>query len=78
MLPRDSEDVAYLPFLTFASDVRGGNRRRARRTRRPGSNLTSASHRQNDAELCVAAHHPRVSLSRFFERIGFNYGANPC
>ncbi|SPE28870.1 hypothetical protein SBA2_410053 [Acidobacteriia bacterium SbA2] len=34
------------------------------------------SHRQHDAELCVAAQHARVSLSRFFERIGFNHGAH--
>jgi len=32
------------------------------------------SHRQNDAELCLATHHARVSLGRFFERIGFNHG----
>jgi hypothetical protein len=31
------------------------------------------SHRQNDAELCLAAHHSRVSLGRFFERICFNH-----
>jgi hypothetical protein len=34
------------------------------------------SHRQNDAELCVAAHHSRVSLGRFFERICFNHGTD--
>ena len=34
------------------------------------------SHRQNDAELCLAAHHPRVSLGRFFERIRFNHGTH--
>jgi hypothetical protein len=34
-----------------------------------------ASHRQNDTELCVTAHHTRVGLRRFFERIGFNHGA---
>ena len=27
------------------------------------------SHRQNDAELCLAAHHPRVSLACPFERV---------
>ena len=34
------------------------------------------SHRQDDAELRVAAHHSRVSLGRFFERIGFNHGTH--
>ena len=36
----------------------------------------STSHRQNDAELCVAAHHAGVCLRRFFERIGFNHRAH--
>ena len=36
----------------------------------------ATSHRQNDAELCLAAHHARVSLGRFFERIGFNHGTH--
>jgi len=36
----------------------------------------SNSHCQDDAELCLAAHHPRVSLGRFLERIGFNHGAH--
>src|SRR5215467_14615683 len=35
------------------------------------------SHRQNYAELCVAAHHACVSLARFFERICFNHGTHP-
>src|ERR1035437_8923144 len=34
------------------------------------------SHRQNDAELCVAAQHSRISLGRSFERIGFNHGTH--
>jgi hypothetical protein len=34
----------------------------------------STSHRQNDAELCVAAYHARVSLGRFFKGICFNHG----
>jgi hypothetical protein len=34
----------------------------------------SVSHRQNDAELCVAAHHPRVGLARSFERKRFDHG----
>ena len=34
------------------------------------------SHRQNDAELRLAAHHSRVSLGRFFERIGFDHGTH--
>src|SRR5215469_2780375 len=36
----------------------------------------ATSHRQNDAELCVAAHHSRVTLGRFLERIGFDQGAH--
>jgi hypothetical protein len=34
------------------------------------------SHRQNHAELCAAAHHARVGLGRFFERIGLNHGTH--
>jgi hypothetical protein len=34
------------------------------------------SHRQNDTELCLAAEHARVSLGRFFQRIGFNHGTH--
>ena len=34
------------------------------------------SHRQNNSELRLAAHHARVSLGRFFERIGFNHGTH--
>ena len=34
------------------------------------------SHRQNDAELCLPAHHSRVSLACFFERICFNHGTH--
>ena len=40
----------------------------------PGFGPTS--HRQNDAELCIAAHHSRVCLGRFFEWIRFNHGAH--
>ena len=40
------------------------------------SERLTTSHRQNDAELCIAAHHARVSLGRFFERIGFNHGTH--
>jgi hypothetical protein len=36
----------------------------------------SISHRENDAELRLAAHHPRVAFRRFFERISFNHGAH--
>src|SRR5437764_896722 len=31
-----------------------------------GWHCKPTSHRQNDAELCVAAHHSRVALGRFF------------
>jgi hypothetical protein len=31
-------------------------------------------HCENDAELCLAAHHARERLGRLFERIGFNHG----
>jgi hypothetical protein len=34
------------------------------------------SHRQNDAELCVTAHHPRECFLRSFERIGLNPGTH--
>src|SRR5262245_53039980 len=37
----------------------------------------ATSHRQNDAELCLAAHHSCVSLSCFFERICFNHRTHP-
>jgi hypothetical protein len=40
------------------------------------SRYRPTSHRQNDAELCIAAHHARVGLGRFFERIGFNHGTH--
>jgi hypothetical protein len=33
-------------------------------------------HGQDDAEFRLAAHHARVSLGRFFQRIGFNHGAH--
>jgi hypothetical protein len=33
-------------------------------------------HRQNDAELGLAAHHARVSLARSFKRISFDHGAH--
>jgi hypothetical protein len=42
--------------------------------RLPGYGVRSISHCQDNAELRVAAHHAGVSLGRFFERIGFNYG----
>src|SRR6476659_6707758 len=32
-----------------------------------------ASHRENNTKLRVAAHHTRVSLGCFLERIGFNH-----
>jgi hypothetical protein len=38
----------------------------------------SISHRENDAELRLAAHHPRVAFRRFFERISFNHGTHTC
>src|SRR6266581_376150 len=38
-----------------------------------GWHFKPTSHRQNDAELCVAAHHSRVALGRFFERVGFDH-----
>ena len=34
------------------------------------------SHRQNDAELCVTAHHARECFLRSFEWIGFNHGTH--
>src|SRR5215470_1852156 len=34
------------------------------------------SHRQNDAELRLAAHHPCVGFAGFLERIGLNHGAH--
>jgi hypothetical protein len=34
------------------------------------------SHRQDDAELCLAGHHARVSLGRFFERVRFDHGTH--
>src|SRR5690242_11546437 len=37
---------------------------------------TQTSHSQNDAELGVAAHHTRVSLTRLLERVGFNHGTH--
>src|SRR5262245_15762193 len=37
----------------------------------------ATSHRQNDAELCLAAHHSCVSLACFFERICFNHRTHP-
>jgi hypothetical protein len=37
----------------------------------------SISHRENDAELRLAAHHPRVAFRRFFERISFNHARTP-
>ena len=47
---------------------------RSTRTRfRQFSPCFANSHRQNDAKLCLAAHHARVSLARFFERICFNH-----
>jgi hypothetical protein len=36
----------------------------------------SSSHRQDDAELGVAAEHAGVSLGRFFERISFDHRAH--
>jgi len=33
-------------------------------------------HCQDDAELCIAAHHAGVGLGRLFERIGFNHCAD--
>src|SRR4029077_10667695 len=38
-----------------------------------GWHCKPTSHRQNDAELCVAAHHARVTRGRFFERVGFDH-----
>src|ERR1044071_5429408 len=34
------------------------------------------SHGQYDTELSLAAHHPRIGLVRFFERIGLDHGAH--
>src|SRR5271169_2104474 len=36
----------------------------------------ATSHGQNDAELCVAAQHARVSLGCFFERICLDHGTH--
>ena len=33
-------------------------------------------HRQDDPELGVAAHHARISLGHFFQRIAFNHAAH--
>ena len=41
-----------------------------------GLRCWSTSHRQNDAELCIAAHHARVSLGRFFERVRLDHGTH--
>src|ERR1044072_5804668 len=38
--------------------------------------LVQSSHRQDDAELCVAAEHARVSLRSLFERICLNHRAH--
>ena len=38
--------------------------------------LNVTSHGQDDAELCVTAHHPRECFLRSFEWIGFNHGAH--
>jgi hypothetical protein len=35
-------------------------------------------HRQNHAELCIAAHHSRVSLCRFCERVFFDHRTYPA
>src|ERR1051326_629148 len=36
----------------------------------------STSHRQNNAELCLAAHHSRVRLCGFLQWISLNHGAH--
>src|SRR5208282_2151664 len=36
----------------------------------------STSHRENDAKLCLAAHHARVSFGRFFERVCLDHGTH--
>jgi Carboxypeptidase regulatory-like domain len=41
-----------------------------------GSLFCRPSHRQNYAELCIAAHHSRVSLGRLFKRICFDHWAH--
>jgi len=38
--------------------------------------FATSLHRQHDAELRFAAHHARIGLGRFFERICFNHGAH--
>src|SRR5580704_18523192 len=51
------------------------------RVRRPALTVflersLAASHCQNDAELCLAVHHARVSLARFFQWISFDHGTH--
>ena len=41
-----------------------------------GLRCRPTSHRQNDAELRVAADHARVAFGRFFEWICFDHGAH--
>ena len=36
------------------------------------------SHRQDNAKLCVAAHHAGICLGSLFQRIGFDHGAYPA
>lgn len=42
----------------------------------PARRSWSTSHGEDHAELCIAAHHPRVSLCRLFKGIGFNHGTH--
>ena len=38
--------------------------------------LLKPSHCEDDAELCLAAHHASVSFGRSFEWVGFNHGTH--
>ena len=68
--------VASLAVATvIAAELKNRRRSYLFSPRTVPSNWTTVptSHGQHDAELCVPAQHTGVSLSRFFERIGFNH-----
>jgi hypothetical protein len=72
---KHTQQMAYFSCLLSAC---GGNSLRPEGLSYRPSILKCSlfSHRQNDAELCFAAHHARVGFSRFVERIGFNHGTH--
>src|SRR5450432_1853376 len=63
-LSRGPESAAIRPVASAIAETTGA------------MHYWPTSHRQNDAELCVAAHHARVSLVRLFEWICFNHGTH--